>query len=93
MFVFQHFVFFFCLVLCFVFVCSLGLFAALVVGQLKHGLFYILDGLELALLVVCDKPHFGIHLAVGPNPGTPVNIPKAFKHLNLGRVIIPKKVP
>ena len=30
---------------------------------------------------------------VGQNPGTPVNIPKAFKIDYLGRVIIPKKVP
>ena len=32
-------------------------------------------------------------MAVGQNPGTPVNIPKAFKIDYLGRVIIPKKVP
>ena len=33
------------------------------------------------------------NMAVGQNPGTPVNIPKAFKIDYLGRVIIPKKVP
>ena len=33
------------------------------------------------------------YMAVGQNPGTTVNIPKAFKIDYLGRVIIPKKVP
>ena len=33
------------------------------------------------------------YMAVGQNPGTPVNIPKTFKIDYLGRVIIPKKVP
>ena len=33
------------------------------------------------------------NMAMGQNPGTPVNTSKTFKIDYLGRVIIPKKVP
>ena len=40
-----------------------------------------------------DVSSENINMAVGQNPGNPVNIPKAFKIDYLGGVIIPKKVP
>ena len=40
-----------------------------------------------------EKKLTSYNMAVGQNPGTPVNIPKAFKKDYSGVETIPKKVP
>ena len=61
--------------------------AAKVPGRRSNGLLTVCD-------MCCGKfEKRPTHMAVGQNPGTPVNIQKAFKIDYLGRVIIPKKVP
>ena len=49
--------------------------------------FYMLYDMIVVIIL------FNIYMAMGQKPGTPVNIPKAFKIDYLGRVIIHKKVP